>query len=66
MKEALVSAGGVPRDITVIRDGPFINEAYRWDVYFPEGFSFHGEKIQVVRTGGGAVKLQGTNASVTT
>ena len=66
MKEALVNAGGIPSDIRVAREGPYFNGAYKWDIIFPKGFSFHGAKIEVARTGGGAVKLQGTSADVIT
>jgi hypothetical protein len=37
---------------------------FKWDILLPKTFTFGGETLHVVDTGGGAVKLKGTNASV--
>lgn len=62
MLEAL--EGLLPQGFYVNRTGPLPNNAYKWDIVLPKNTSFGGETLQVVRTGGAAVKLKGTNASV--
>ena len=37
---------------------------FKWDIVLPKTFTYGGETLHVVDTGGGAVKLKGTNASV--
>lgn len=37
---------------------------FKWDIVLPKTFTYGGETLHVVNTGGGAVKLKGSNASV--
>ncbi len=37
---------------------------FKWDITLPKTFSYGGETLHVVNTGGGSVKLKGINASV--
>ena len=65
MKEALSKTGRFPSNFSVDRKGPFSGRTYTWEIVLPKNESFDGETLHVVNTGGGAVKLTGTNASVT-
>ena len=62
--EALEGTGLFPIGFTVNRTGPLSNQAYKWEIILPKDESFGGETLHVVNTGGGAVKLRGTNVSV--
>ena len=37
---------------------------FQWDIVLPKTFTFSGETLHVVETGGGSVQLNGVNASV--
>ena len=37
---------------------------FKWDIVLPKTFTFGGDTLHVVDTGGGAVKLNGTDASI--
>eukprot|EP00957_Ditylum_brightwellii_P048147 3654494-Ditylum_brightwellii.AAC.1 len=63
MKHAL--QGLLPDGFEVMRIGPYENGSYTWTISLPKGTSLNGEAMHVVKHGGGAVKLRGTNASVT-
>ncbi|KAL7542925.1 hypothetical protein ACHAXR_012222, partial [Thalassiosira sp. AJA248-18] len=62
LKDAL--AGLFPDGFYVNRTGPLSSQTYRWEIVLPKNESFDGETLRVVESGGGAVKLRGTNASV--
>ena len=62
MEEAL--GGLVPAGFLVERLGPFDFGAREWRIELPEGETFDGETLRVVRAGGGAVRLRGDNATV--
>jgi len=62
--EALFETGVFPNGFYVNRTGPYANEAYKWEIVLPKGESFDGKTLHVVSTGGGAVRLEGVDASV--
>ena len=63
-KEALIGTGLFPNGFTVNRAGPFPSQTYKWEIILPKNETFDGETLHVVNTGGGAVRLKGTSASV--
>ena len=56
--------GLLPEGFTVNRRGPFASQTYQWEIVLPKNKTFEGETLHVVDSGGGSIKLKGTNASV--
>jgi len=64
MLDALEGTGALPYGFQVNRRGPYFDGSYCWDVIFPKGYSWGGETFWAVRHGGGSIKLQGIQATV--
>lgn len=63
-KNALFETGYFHSDLDVSREGPYRNGSYKWHVTYPFDQTSKGKTWTVVRTGGGAMKLSGDNANV--